>query len=454
MMPGFTVQEILSATGGVLVQPGAENFSGIVTDTRKIGPNMLFIALKGERFDGHTFVLQAVENGAAGVLVSRDVLPLDAAVIHVSDTLAAYQALARFHRNRFQIPVLAVTGSNGKTTTKDLLAAMLNGKLRVLKTEANYNNEIGLPLTLLQMETHHQAAVVEMGMRGFGQIAQLASIACPSIGIVTNVGETHMELLGSMENIALAKSELIQSLPPNSTAILNADDSRVRAMARLAKGRVILFGWDKEAHVRAADISSNGDGTAFTCYFQGQYTRFELPLAGRHNVANALAAIAASLELGLTVDEIKRGLATFKSSSMRLAIARCGSYTVINDTYNASPASVQAALNTLKEVAAGRCIAVFGDMLELGEISRNSHEAIGRQMAALGIEAVVTLGEMAQCTARTASQEGCPVVKSCFTHEEAAEALKKILKSGDTILFKGSRGMKIEKVMEYMGFKM
>lgn len=451
-MPGFTVQEILEATGGTLMQTGAEKFSDIVTDTRKVGENTLFVALKGERFDGHDFVATAAAGGAAGVVVSRDIPPVDAAVIRVSDTLAAYQSLARFHRNRFQIPVLAVTGSNGKTTTKDILAAILSAKLQVLKTKANYNNEIGLPLTLLELAPSHQAAVVEMGMRGLGQIAQLAAIACPTIGIVTNVGETHMELLGSIEAIARAKSELIQCLPDHSAAVLNADDPHVRAMARFAKGRVILFGWSQEADVRVVDVWSEGVGTAFCCSFKEQRTHFRLPLAGRHNVANALAAIAAALALGLTMEEIKRGLAAVQPSRMRLSIEKYETYTVLNDAYNASPASTYAALTTLKEVAAGRCVAVFGDMLELGEISQVSHEAVGRQMAELGVSVVVTLGEMAQYTARAAEKAGCPVVKACLGHLEAAEALKKVIQKGDTILFKGSRGMKMEKIIECMGF--
>lgn len=451
-MAEFTLNEVLEATRGVALKQLETSFRSVATDTRKIESGALFVALCGERFDGHDFVSEAAAAGAAGVIVSRayaeDALAaLHLTVMRVEDTLAAYQALAAAHRARFSIPVVAVTGSNGKTTTKDLTAAVLGETRNVLKTQANYNNEIGLPLTLLQLNERYDAAVVEMGMRGLGQIKALAKIARPTVGIVTNVGETHIELLGSLENIAQAKRELVEAIDAEGTVILNADNAYVKAMAKAARGKVITFGCGETGDVRAANLRRDGMYTAFDCLWQGASYPLRLPMLGRHNVENALAAVACALSLGMEMPKIQAGLDAFTGAKMRLELARVGAYTVINDAYNASPASMAAAVDTLAEVAQKRRIAVLGDMLELGEAAAAAHEAIGRRLAAKKIDAVVTIGVLGAQIAAAAQANGVRDAVSCETHEEAGWALKALLQPEDTILFKGSRSMQMEKII-------
>ncbi|MDT8901690.1 UDP-N-acetylmuramoyl-tripeptide--D-alanyl-D-alanine ligase [Anaeroselena agilis] len=449
-MAEFTVSQILEATGGTLV--GAvhrQTFGGVSTDTRTIKRGDLFIALKGDNFDGHDFILRAVENGAAGVIVSgrETYVPEKTTAILVPDTLAALQDLARYHRRRFDIPVVGITGSNGKTTTKDMTAAVLSGRLRVLKTQANYNNDIGLPQTLLGLDAGHQAAVVEMGMRARGEISRLAAVAAPTVAVITNVGETHVEVLGSVENIAAAKGELVEALAADGVAILNADLPLVRAMQAKTAARVVLYGLGPEAGVRAENIVAGERATAFDCVHPGGHFSVTVPAVGKHNIYNALAAIAVGLELGLSPDEINAGLATFQASAMRLAIETLGPYTVINDAYNASPLSMQAAVETLGTVARGRKVAVLGDMLELGELAAAAHSQVGEQLADNGVEVVVTVGEQARHIAAAALAGGVKVAVACEGHGEAAEALRKLLRPGDTVLVKGSRGMKMEKML-------
>ncbi|MDF2569465.1 MAG: murF [Sporomusa sp.] len=452
-MADFSLTEVLKATAGRLTNVGGGKFfRGISTDTRTVQPGNLFIALVGERFDGHEFVAQAVSKGAVGVIVSRSVhVSEHAQVIEVKDTLKALQALARFHRKRYHIPVIGVTGSNGKTTTKDMLAAVLSSRFNVLKTEANFNNEIGLPLTLLKLESGHEVAVVEMGMRARGEIRELTEIAIPTVGVVTNVGETHMEILGSIENIADAKAELVEAIVQDDLVVLNADDPFVRAMQNKAKGRVILYGLNQGAFVRAENIATGGNGeliTTFDCCSPRGTFPVVLHTVGTHNVYNALAAIAVGWELGLKPSEIKKGIASFVSGAMRLEIKKYGEYTVINDVYNASPLSMAAALNTLADIGNGRKIAILGDMLELGDAAIDAHCRIGRQAAEQGVEVVLTVGELSKHIASAARECGVKVTQSFSRHKEAIEALRDLLKPGDYILLKGSRGMKMETMLE------
>ncbi len=453
-MPGFTIEEVVAATQGIIRRVKDNQFKGVITDTRKIQKDALFIALQGEKFDGHDFLGSAIANGASGVIISKnysksELENLDATIIEVEDTLVAYQSLAKAHRKRFSIPVIAITGSNGKTTTKDLTAAILSSKFNVLKTQANFNNEIGLPLTLLQMDRVHDVAVVEMGMRGFNQIRQLANVALPTIGIVTNVGETHMELLGSMENIALAKAELVEEMDTGGFVILNGDNSYVKQMKNKVKGDFILFGCGDDCKLNATKIETNNACTKFSCDYRGKVEEFTLPMVGRHNVYNALAAIAVAEYLNLTADEVRCGLFNFTASGMRLAVMQVKNYTVINDAYNASPMSMMAAIDTLKEVAKDRSVAVLGDMLELGDISEQSHKKVGQKLVQAGVNIVVAVGEMSKWIVEEA-QKGAIVAIHCKSHNEAGVALRKLLKAKDTILFKGSRGMQMEKVIDLL----
>lgn len=449
-MADFTVNEVCLATNGkVCGSAYGGNFTGVCTDTRKAAPGDLFIPLVGEKFDGHDFIDQAVKNGAIGIIASRPdvIVPSNIIVILVADTLLALQDLARFHRQRFNIPIVAITGSNGKTTTKDMTAAMLASRFKVLKTEANYNNEIGLPLTLLQLTAQHEVAVVEMGMRGKGQIYQLANIALPTVAVITNVGETHIELLGSIKEIAAAKAELLQFISKNGLIILNADDHYVQEMAKQVKSRLTSFGLE-QGDIRADNIQTSTLGMSFECHsVQGNFSVY-IPTVGKHNVYNALAAITVGLEIGLNFEDICSGLRTFNASPMRLHIEEMGDYIVINDAYNASPMSMLAAIDTLVEVAKERKVAVLGDMLELGHIKVEAHRQIGEKLAQCHVDIVVTVGELASHIAEAASDHGIDMVVACDSHDQARETLKKILKPGDTILIKGSRGMKMENMVK------
>lgn len=455
-MAHFTLAEVLRAADAETSWSDPVSFDNVVTDTRRIKPGSLFVALRGERFNGEDFALDAVQKGAAGIVVSRDfpaakleghVCP----VLRVQDTLAAYQSLAHAWRMRFSIPVVAITGSNGKTTTKDLTAAVLSSLGLIHRTEANFNNEIGLPLTLLGLTEAHRAAVVEIGMRGLGQIAALAPVAAPSIGVVTNVGESHLEMLGSRDNIARAKSELVEAIEPGGTVVLNADDPRVAAMAQRCRPRVkvLTFGVTARAMVRGGAIRAEGFASRFAVSFSGRpAVSFMLPLAGRHNVHNALAALAVGWALGLTPEDMGAGLARPALTGQRFECRRRGDYWIINDAYNASPASMVAALQTLSEIAPGRRIAVLGDMLELGEMAPEAHRRVGVAAAAAGVAALVTCGEMGKVIAAGARSAGLTSVHYCGSQAEAGEVLRGLLQADDTVLFKGSHGMRMDKIID------
>lgn len=459
-MAFMTWDEIRAATGGRLLlgkMRGNDAFAGITTDTRKVQAGDLFVALRGEKFDGADFAAGALRAGAVAVMLPEPVSDahrkefdrMSGAVIGVPDTLAAYQQIAHAWRMKFDIPVVAVTGSNGKTTTKELTAAALSGRGAVCRTAANYNNEIGLPLTLLGMTGEDTAAVVEMGMRGRGQIAALAAIAAPTVGIVTNVGETHMELLGSIENIARAKSELVEAIAPGGIVILNADDARVAAMrAQAADGvRILTYGIRAKADIRAQALRSACNETRFMVTYGGERHDYAVPLLGRHNVYNALAALAAGFSLGLSPQEMQAGLSRLAPPKMRYEVHHVGAWTFINDAYNASPASMRAALETTARLYPGRRIAVLGDMLELGAASAEGHRSVGRTAAAEGFAVIITYGDEARRIYEAAAAAGC-LCRHAATHEEAANLLRGMLADGDTVLFKGSRGMRMEHIME------
>lgn len=446
----FTPAEVLAATTGQCLAEGlVQSFIGVSTDTRTLLPGSIYVALSGEKFDGHDFLKDAVRKGAACLVVSReiDVAQEGVAVFLVEDTRIAFQALARFHRLRFGIPVIAVTGSNGKTSTKDMIAAVLGASLRILKTEANFNNEIGLSQTLLRIEAGHQAVVVEMGMRGRGQIAELAAIARPTVGVVTNVGETHLELLGTVENIAAAKAELLEALDENSVAVLNADDLFVSRMANKTPARIVTFGLKNKADVTAKKLEQGNNGVSFECCAGGRSFPLSVACPGVHNVCNALAAVAVGLEMGLKPESISLGLARYEPGKMRLNIRQYESITVIDDTYNASPLSMAAAIEVLAGVSKGRKIAAIGDMLELGPAAQAAHVKVGEQLAAAGVEWVLTLGALAEVAGKSAIQHGVSRVVGCSDHQAAVNELKKQLLPGDTLLIKGSRGMQMEKLL-------
>lgn len=435
-------------------------FSGAVIDSRKAQPGDLFVPLQGEKENGHQYILAALEQGAAGSLLEYGEItgfsglefPPEKVILAVENALQALQRLARAHRQKFNLPVVAVTGSNGKTTTKDFIAAVLAVRFPVLKTEGNLNNHIGLPLMLLRIKGEHQGVVLEMGMSGYGEIALLTSLCSPNLGVITNIGEAHLEMLGSRANIARAKGELLEEMAPGSTAFLNADDPFLRPMGARFPGQVCTFGFAEEADFRALHCGFEASGYYFTARTPSREDAesYWIPLPGRHNVYNALAALAVGIHLQLTPREIRAGLAAAEVSAMRMERSFAGSgFWIVNDAYNASPTSVQYALDYLVEWAgAQRKIAVLGDMLELGEASETAHRAVGRYAAEIGVDVVFTLGERAKLVAEGALQAGISPehVFACTDCEEILHRLERFVEKGVTILIKGSRGMKMERI--------
>ena len=454
-MTEFTRNEIETAIGTKYEGANVEKFTDVTTDTRKITKGSLFIALKGEKFNGEDFAFEAVEKGAAGVVVSKECsakLSDKGAIFKVTDTLLAYQQIAHVWRMKFDIPLIAITGSNGKTTTKELVATALSPLGEIHKTAANFNNEVGLPLTLLGITENHKAAVVEIGMRGLCQIEKLAPIAAPNIGIVTNVGETHIELLGSIENIAKAKSELVEAISSGGVVILNRDDKFVYDMRNKVNNnvKVITYGIQNTADVRAVDIEYDGLATKFTVVCNEKNYGYELPMAGEHNVYNALAAIATGVYLNVSHEDMRTALSMAKNAKMRFEVSEKDGITFINDAYNASPLSMRAALSTMSKTYHGRKIAVLGDMFELGEAEQEAHKKVGEEVAEFGIDILITLGERGKIIAEGAKSKGVKSVTSVSTHKEAADILKQVMIKGDTVLIKGSRGMEMEKVFEFL----
>ncbi|NLN06463.1 MAG: UDP-N-acetylmuramoyl-tripeptide--D-alanyl-D-alanine ligase [Firmicutes bacterium] len=449
---------VAAAVNGSILQAGSErNIRRFVIDSRLAADGDFFVPLKGEHTDGHHYVQDAAQNGAIGCFVSRNYtlssLPHGMFVIAVDNTLTALQQAAAAYRRHFALPVIGVTGSVGKTTTKDMIAAVLSARLRTLKTEGNLNNEIGLPLMLTRLEAETEAAVLEMGMSGFGEIARLAALAKPTVGVITNIGESHLEILGTREGIARAKSELLLALPPEGAAVVNGDEPLLLPHTKNLPCPVITFGFAETATVRCRGLEGT-DGRKKVLIEQAGYPllRLELPLPGRHNVYNLLAAVAVGRLLHLTDDEIRDGLAKLQPTAMRQEIVTLpGGVRVINDAYNASPTSMAAALDLLQELSggAGR-IAVLGDMLELGDMEEEGHRQVGRLAAQSNLKALLVLGERAAWIARGAKEAGMAEenIYHPASHAETALLLQKLAQQGDYVLLKGSRGMRMEKVLQ------
>lgn len=452
----FKVHEILKATGGRLLAAGPETFSGISTDSRSIKEGELFIPLVGDRFDGHDFIKQVFEKGAAGVIVAAGrVVPIPGgrAFIEVKDTLRALQDIAHHLRTaRPGLEVVGVTGTNGKTTTKEMLASILAVRGPVLKNEGNLNNGIGVPLTLLRLRDEHWAAVIEMGMNSFGEIQRLAEIAVPQVGVVTNIGPGHLENLGSLEGVAKAKGELIAALPEGGTAVLNADDPYQRDQLAVSAVRTLTFGLGKGADFSATDVEETAAGVVFSLVTKGGTVRVKLPVLGFHNVYDALAAASAASALGLSLPEIKQGLEGFKPAKMRMEIVDIEGAKIINDAYNANPASMAAALNALAGIKNSRRIAVLGDMKELGESAEKAHYDVGRLAGAGGLACLILVGEQARHMAYGAAEAGMDEkdIIRASSPEEAGAKLAERLSPGDCVLVKGSRSMKMERVVEFL----
>ncbi|MDI6738861.1 MAG: UDP-N-acetylmuramoyl-tripeptide--D-alanyl-D-alanine ligase [Candidatus Edwardsbacteria bacterium] len=435
--------EIAMAMGGKL-QGSDADATGVSIDSRAVHKGDLFVAIKGPNFDGHDFVNQALSAGAAAAVVGRD-RTFDAVMsplITVNDTAAALQAWARHYRDKFDIPMAAVTGTNGKTTTKEMIAAVLSTSRNVLKNEGNFNNQYGIPLSLFRLSPAHTAAVMELGMSSLGEIAGLCGLVRPVIGVITNVGEGHTQFLNSIANVARAKAELFAALPRDGAAIANADDQWVMKGAAGTAARVIRFGIGPNADVWATDIKFSTSGASFSV--DGQ--RFTVPMLGGHNVYNALAAIATGDALGIPREQAARALAGMRPMPMRLEPVSLDKFFLINDAYNANPASMRAALETLAGLERpGRKVAILGDMLELGEIAEKRHWEIG-YLAGRRADAVFTVGPLAAKIHQTAEGAGAEAAHFA-SHAELIARLPALLKLNDVILVKASRGMHFEQIV-------
>jgi UDP-N-acetylmuramoyl-tripeptide--D-alanyl-D-alanine ligase len=447
------IAEFISATGEFAPEEVVRAYS---IDSRTVGAGELFFAVKGERLDGHDFVEQALGKGAVAAVVRKDQLVRyreRTRLLAVEDTLAALQTLATAVRKLWGKPLVAVTGSAGKTTTKEAIAHVLSTRFRVLKSDGNFNNHFGLPLMLLKLEPEFDVAVIEMGMSHAGEIRALAKIARPEIGVVTNVAPVHLEFFDSLAGIARAKYELVESLPANGTAVLNGDDEYVSQFGRNFKGKVVMYGTRAAADVRAENIRSNGAaGTDFDVVIGSVREHTKLPLVGEHNVLNALAAVAVGLERGLTPSEAAKSLATIAAADKRGQVLQIGditvgTITVINDCYNSNPKAMEAMVDALAAMEARRRIVVAGEMLELGPAGEEMHRQVGRHIAEKKIDVLLGVRGLAQAAVDAAKQAG---IRAEFVAgpEEAGEWLAREARDGDVVLVKGSRGVKLEKALE------
>jgi UDP-N-acetylmuramoyl-tripeptide--D-alanyl-D-alanine ligase len=447
-LPLGRVAELVSGSGEFDHLAVAEGYS---IDSRTLRPGELFFAVKGERLDGHDFIEAALKNGACAAVVRKDQLSRFATkrrLLVVGDTLVALQKLATGVRRLWGKPVIGITGSVGKTTTKEAIAHLLSAHYRVLKSEGNFNNHFGLPLMLLKVQPEHDLAVIEMGMSHLGEIKTLAQIAQPETGVVISVAPVHLEFFSSLADIARAKYELIEALPPGGTAILNADDDYVSQFGRDFHGKVVMFGCKTGADVRAEKIESRGVlGSTFEIVAGGCRELASLPLVGRHNVYNALAAVAVALERGLSPSEAVASLATLTPVDKRGQVLQIGNIVIINDCYNSNPKALDAMVDALSTMPASRRIVVAGEMLELGLAADELHRRSGQHLAERGIDLLLGVRGKAQQLVECARKHGVPA-EFVPTPEEAGEWLARETRAGDVVLLKASRGVKLERALE------
>ena len=442
------VAEFISATGRFAAEAVVNGYS---IDSRTVGPGQLFFAVRGERLDGHDFVEQALEKGAAAAVVRSDQAGRyqgETRLLAVEDTLVALQTLATAVRKLWGKPLIAVTGSAGKTTTKEAIAHVLSTRFRVLKSEGNFNNHFGLPLMLLKLEPEYDVAVIEMGMSHAGEIRALAKIAQPEIGVVTNVAPVHLEFFDSLAGIARAKYELIESLPVSGTSVLNADDEYVSQFGRGFEGKVVQYGLRARADVRAENIRSKGtEGMEFEVVMGTSREPATLPLVGEHNVLNALAAVAVGVERGLKPAEAVATLATLTPADKRGQVLQVGNITVINDCYNSNPKALEAMVDALAAMNARRRIVVAGEMLELGLAGEEMHRRAGDHISEKKIDVLIGVRGLAQAMVGAAEQAGARA-EFVASSEEAGEWLAREARDGDVILLKASRGVKLERALD------
>ena len=450
-----TVREIAQVLGQDNLETYVcDNANRVVTDSRAVGPQALFFAIRGERTDGHLYLKDVFKKGAAAAVVEQGHPDLAALseyqdrMLEVPDVIGAMQQLATWYREQFEIPVVAVTGSSGKTTTKDMLRDVLSQGFAVQANPGSFNNEIGLPLTVLGLTDEHQVLVLEMGMRGLGQIQELCSIAKPDIGIITNIGVTHLELLKTEENIFLAKTELLEAIPRDGLCILNGTDKWTPRAKTRCGGKALSYGFSDTDTIYAADLVEEGSTTSFTVHYEDDSALCRLPLLGEHNVLDALSAMLVGLSLGMALTDCVRGIEQLSLSDKRQKYQQgLKNSLIINDCYNANPDSMRASLNVLAKHD-GRHVAVLGDMLELGEIEREEHRKIGELVAEQGVALLIGVGPLSRDMVDGANAKRDGMAVHFEDNGSAADYLLGQLEPGDTVLVKGSRAMKLEEVIE------
>lgn len=448
MVP-LLLKQAVEACGGRFYGDEAllgQYITGVTIDSRAVCPGFLFVPIKGDKHDGHNFIPKAREAGALCCLTEK---PIEAGpYILVSSTLDAFQAIAAYYRSLFDIPVVGISGSVGKTTTKELVAGVLEQKYSVLKNEGNLNNQTGVPITVFRLDKCHEAAVIEMGMNHFGEIRNLARIARPKVCVLTNIGEAHLEYLGSKEGILKAKSEMFEYMEPGGHAVINGDDPLLRTLVSRFPDAV-TYGLGESNKVRAKDIADLGlDGVSFTACHGGKETKLHVPSPGAHMVMNALAALAVGEILGVSEEQIQRGISGFEPTSGRMHVTDTGRITILNDAYNANPTSMAASICVTAK-AKGRSVCILGDMFELGNNENEYHRGIGRHAAKEGIDVIVCVGRLSKNMYEAAIEQGANALH--FEDREALlKALPSLIENGDTVLVKASHGMHLETVADWL----
>lgn len=457
-MISLRIDEIVEATGGSLLVGDQQTYVGnIVIDSRQVDRESMFIAIVGENTDGHKYIKSAYDLGCRSFMVSSDVDMLDcltgASVVKVDNTEYAMGRLAKYYKSKFDLPVIGITGSVGKTTTRDMVYAVVSNKFKTLKNEKNLNNQFGVPLTIFNLENEHECLVVEMGMSGFGEIDYLADIVRPDVALISNIGMSHIEHLGSQEGIFRAKMEITNYFNQDDCLIVNGDDeylSRLRDMDELSYP-VFTFGRDKKNTIALKSVEYFQTDTTFTVSISQEDHTFKIPTLGEHNVYNAMSAILVGLRMGMSFDEIRLGLMNFKATGDRQNIIDTDEYTIINDVYNASPDSMIASLKVLALQKDRRKVAILGDCLEMGVFEEEGHRRVGLQ-SVRRTDVIITQGKAARYIGIEAQEHGFDLsnIYHFDTKEELIDDLKNILEKGDVILVKASRGMAFEDIVNYL----
>ena len=456
-MEPISISEILLAVNGKLLgecQDTELTLTHVETDSRSLTPGSLFVPLVGERFDGHAFINEALESGAAACFTARErdtYLP-GRIYIKVDSTQKALRDLARHYKKKFDIPFIAVTGSVGKTTTKDMVAAVLGEKYRVLKTEGNFNNAIGLPLTLLRLNHEHEICVLEMGMNHAGEIDYLGAIVEPQVAVITNIGDSHIENLGSREGILQAKCEVLPYLPADGLVVLNGDDELLNTLRETLELKTVWVGGNNGVDFRALSVETDGESYVHcdVASPDGEFS-VNIPALGGHMIYPMLTAAAVATHFGMTHEEIARGVLRFAPTKMRMnIIPRADGITILNDAYNASPQSMRAAVEVLSKTKSTHKIAVLGDMFELGVLAPTLHAGVGDYLGGSEVKCLVAVGENSEYMAKAAEEAGVPEVYWRPTKKEALTVLEQIVRSDTTILVKASRGMEFEEIVAFL----